>query len=106
MNLVEKAELESQVIEALKTCYDPEIPVNIFELGLVYSIDVGSEGEVEIKMTLTTPHCPVATSLPGEVQSKLAAIPNVKNAAVAVVWDPPWDPGKMSEAAKLQLGML
>jgi FeS assembly SUF system protein len=106
MNFVEKAQLESKVIEALQTCYDPEIPANIYELGLVYRIEVDDEGGVRIQMTLTTPHCPVATSLPGEVQSKVAAIPGVKSANVDVVWDPPWDPSKMSDSARLQLGML
>jgi FeS assembly SUF system protein len=106
MNSVEKTQLQSKIIEALETCYDPEIPVNIYELGLVYAIDINDEGGVEIKMTLTTPNCPVATSLPGEVQSKVAAIANLKSVQVTVVWEPPWDPGKMSEAAKLQLGMI
>src|SRR5262245_13256010 len=106
MNSVEKAQLESRVIEALETCYDPEIPANIYELGLVYGVEVDDEGDVRIQMTLTTPHCPVATSLPGEVQSKVSAIPGVKSANVDLVWDPPWDPSKMSESARLQLGML
>ena len=106
MNSVEKTQLESKIIGALETCYDPEIPVNIHELGLVYAIDVDDDGEVQIKMTLTTPNCPVATSLPGEVQRKVAAIESIKNVKVDVVWDPPWDPSKMSEAAKLQLGLI
>jgi FeS assembly SUF system protein len=106
MNSGEKAQLESKVIEALETCYDPEIPANIYELGLVYGIEVGDDGDVRIRMTLTTPHCPVATSLPGEVESKVSAIPGVSSANVDVVWDPPWDPSKMSDSARLQLGML
>jgi FeS assembly SUF system protein len=106
MNSAEKAQLESKVIEALETCYDPEIPANIYELGLVYRIEVGEEGDVRMQMTLTTPHCPVATSLPGEVQSKVNEIAGVKSVNVEVVWDPPWDPSKMSDTAKLQLGML
>ena len=106
MNSVEKTQLESKIIEALETCYDPEIPVNIHELGLVYAIDVGDAGEVQIKMTLTAPNCPVATSLPGEVQRKVEAIQSVKGVNVDVVWDPPWDPSKMTEGAKLQLGLI
>ncbi|HYR88263.1 MAG TPA: SUF system Fe-S cluster assembly protein [Terriglobia bacterium] len=106
MNSLEKSQLESKIIEALETCYDPEIPVNIHELGLVYSTDVNDEGDVRIKMTLTTPNCPVAISLPGEVKSKVGAVEGVKSVNVEVVWDPPWDPSKMSEGARLQLGML
>ena len=106
MNSVEKTQLESKIIEALETCYDPEIPVNIYELGLVYAINVSDAGDVDIKMTLTTPNCPVAVSLPGEVQSKVTTIAQVKNVSVEVVWDPPWGPNKMSESAKLQLGMI
>ena len=106
MNSVEKTQLESKIIEALETCFDPEIPVNIYDLGLVYAIDVGDAGDVQIKMTLTTPNCPVATSLPGEVQTKVEAIESVKSVNVDVVWDPPWDSRKMSEGAKLQLGMI
>ena len=106
MNSLEKSQLESKIIEALETCYDPEIPVNIHELGLVYSTDVSDEGDVQIKMTLTTPNCPVATSLPGEVKNKVSAIEHVKSVNVEVVWDPPWDPGKMSDGARLQLGLM
>ena len=106
MNSVEKAFLETKIIETLETCYDPEIPVNIVELGLVYRIDVNDYGDVEIQMTLTTPHCPVATSLPGEVHSKVSAIQGVKSVKVDVVWEPPWDPAKISDSAKLTLGML
>jgi FeS assembly SUF system protein len=106
MNSVEKTHLESKIIQALETCYDPEIPVNIYDLGLVYAVDVGDAGDVQIKMTLTTPNCPVATSLPGEVQAKVKAIEAVKSVNVDVVWDPPWDSSKISESAKLQLGMI
>jgi FeS assembly SUF system protein len=106
MNPVEKTRLESKIIAALETCYDPEIPANIYELGLIYAIEIDDQGGVQITMTLTTPHCPVANSLPGEVQSKVAAIPQVKSVQVDVVWDPPWNPSKISESAKLQLGML
>jgi FeS assembly SUF system protein len=99
-------ELEAQVIEALRTVYDPEIPVNIHELGLVYKIDISAGGDVVVSMTLTSPMCPVAGSLPPEVEYKVLAIPGVTSARVELVWDPPWNPGMMTEAAKLQLGMF
>jgi FeS assembly SUF system protein len=98
-------ELEKQIVTTLCGCFDPEIPVNIYELGLIYNIDVKPTGVVEIKMTLTSPACPVAGSLPPEVQAKLRALPGVTSAKVDVVWEPPWDKDRMSEAAKLQLGM-
>ena len=98
--------LEVQVIEAIQTCDDPEIPVNIYELGLIYDLRVSAEGDVEIKMTLTSPHCPVAGSLPGEVQEKVRTVPGVKDVKLELVWDPPWEMSKMSEAAKLALGLL
>ena len=94
------------MIEVLCTCFDPEIPVNIYDLGLIYEINVDAFRAVRIKMTLTSPGCPVAQSLPVEVTSKVQAIPSVTAAKVDVVWDPPWDASKMSETAKLQLGML
>jgi FeS assembly SUF system protein len=100
------ADLESSIVEALRTCFDPEIPVNIYEMGLIYGIDVKPTGEVDIKMTLTSPGCPVAGSLPGEVEQKVQAVPGVTNATVELVWDPPWCMDLMSEAAKLQLGMF
>jgi FeS assembly SUF system protein len=106
MNPMEKQILELKVIDTLQTCYDPEIPVNIYELGLVYGIDISDCSEVRIKMTLTAPNCPVASSLPLKVESKVKAIEGVKSAQVDIVWDPPWNPGKMSEGAKLQLGMI
>src|SRR5215471_13280500 len=106
MNPVEKSRLESKIIEALETCYDPEISANIYDLGLIYAINISDQGDVQIVMTLTTPHCPVATSLPGEVQSKVEAILQVNDVQVDVVWDPPWNPGSMSESARLQLGLL
>ena len=106
MNPVERQILELKVVDALETCYDPEIPVNIYELGLVYGIDIAGEGDVRIQMTLTAPNCPVAASLPLEVESKINAIEGVRSAQVEIVWDPPWNPGKMSESAKLQLGMI
>ncbi|MEK6288807.1 MAG: SUF system Fe-S cluster assembly protein [Acidobacteriota bacterium] len=99
-------DLEAPIIAALHTCFDPEIPVDIYELGLIYGIDVQPSGEVNIKMTLTSPGCPVAGSLPGEVEEKVRSVPGVTAAKVELVWDPPWGMEKMSEAAKLQLGMF
>ncbi|HEY4643731.1 MAG TPA: DUF59 domain-containing protein [Bacteroidota bacterium] len=104
-NTTEQSTLEERVIEALKTCYDPEIPVNIYELGLVYDVHIDEKGVASITMTLTSPHCPAAQSLPPEVQSKARGVPGVADAKVQIVWDPPWNPGMMSEAAKLTLGM-
>jgi|UPI000755F638 FeS assembly SUF system protein len=94
------------VIAALKEIYDPEIPVNIYELGLVYGVEVADNAHVVVTMTLTTPHCPVAESMPGEVELRVGAVPGVGSAEVNLVWDPPWDPQKMSDEAKLELGML
>jgi len=95
-----------QVIEVLRTVYDPEIPVNIHEMGLVYEVTVDDDANVHILMTLTSPMCPVAESLPPEVEEKVAAIEGVAKATVEITWDPPWDPEMMSEAAKLELGMF
>ena len=94
------------VIAALQEIYDPEIPVNIYDLGLIYGVDVSDEGDVMVTMTLTTPHCPVAESMPGEVELRVGAVPGVRDAEVNLVWDPPWDPAKMSDEARLELGML
>ena len=94
------------VIAALKEIFDPEIPVNIYELGLIYGVDVSDEGSVNVTMTLTTPHCPVAESMPGEVELRVSAVPGVRDAEVNLVWDPPWDMAKMSDEARLELGML
>jgi FeS assembly SUF system protein len=94
------------VIEALKEIFDPEIPVNIYELGLIYGVDVTDDGGVTVTMTLTTPHCPVAESMPGEVELRISAVPGVRDCEVNLVWDPPWDMAKMSDEAKLELGML
>ena len=99
-------EIENGVVEALKTVFDPEIPVNIYELGLVYDVDVQESGEVKISMTFTSPACPVAGSLPGEVQAKVEKVEGVTKAEIDLVWEPAWNPGLMSEAAKLQLGMF
>ena len=98
--------LESQIIEALQSVYDPEIPVNIYELGLIYDIQVSAEGEVMVTMTLTSPMCPVAGSLPPDIETRIRAVPGVTKARVEVIWDPPWGPDKMTEAAQLQLNML
>jgi len=103
---VDVAALEQQVVESLKTVYDPEIPVNIYELGLIYSVDVTPEGFVDVKMTLTAPGCPVAFTMPPEIEAKLKTIPGVSDARVQVVWEPPWNKDMMSEAAKLQLGFF
>lgn len=103
---VELKLIEGKVIEALREVYDPEIPLNIYELGLIYDVRVEPDHSVQIKMTLTAPACPVAGSLPGEVERKVESIPEVKSANVELVWDPPWSRDRMSEAALLQLGML
>lgn len=93
------------VIAALKEIYDPEIPVNIYDLGLIYGVDV-TDGHVVVTMTLTTPHCPVAESMPAEVELRVGAVPGAGDVEVNLVWDPPWDPQLMSDEAKLELGML
>jgi len=98
--------LEAQVIEALKTVRDPEIPVNLVDLGLIYDLVVNRDGTVYVEMTLTTPACPVAGSLPGQVQSAVAAVPGVQDVRVKLVWTPPWTKDRMSEEAKLELGLL
>jgi FeS assembly SUF system protein len=100
------SDLQANVVEALKSIYDPEIPVDIYELGLIYDVDVSEDGDVVVAMTLTTPHCPVAESLPQEVELRVLGVPGVRDAEVKLVWDPPWDPSKMSDEARLELGML
>ncbi|MCG6873009.1 MAG: SUF system Fe-S cluster assembly protein [Gammaproteobacteria bacterium] len=99
-------EIREHVIQALKTVYDPEIPVNIFDLGLIYEVRVSDSGNVEVEMTLTTPGCPVAQTFPDTVAAAVRTVSGVSDASVEVVWDPPWDRERMSEAAKLQLGLL
>jgi FeS assembly SUF system protein len=99
-------DLYEQVIAALKDIYDPEIPVNIYDLGLIYDVEITADHHAYVKMTLTTPHCPVAESMPGEVELRVGSVPGVGHAEVELVWDPPWDPQKMSDEAKLELGML
>ncbi|RPI71323.1 MAG: SUF system Fe-S cluster assembly protein [Ignavibacteriales bacterium] len=103
---IDKQVLEEKVIVALKNCYDPEIPINIFELGLIYEIGIDDEANVEIKMTLTSPACPVAGSLPGEVETRVRAISEINDVKVKLVWNPPWDKDMMSDVAKLELGLL
>jgi FeS assembly SUF system protein len=103
---VAPAEIESGIVEALKTVFDPEIPVDIYELGLIYDVDIREDGAVTVKMTLTAPGCPVAGSLPLEVKDKVESVPGVSAAEVELVWDPAWNPSMMSEAARLQLGMF
>ena len=100
------AELQPKVVEATKTVYDPEIPVDIYELGLIYGIEADADRNVLVNMTLTSPACPSAQQLPSEVRYKVKAIPGVKEAWVEIVWEPPWDKERMSEAAKLQLGFF
>lgn len=97
---------QAQIVEVLHTCYDPEIPVDIYDLGLVYDAEVDERGAVTIRMTLTSPHCPVAGSLPAEVEQKVRAVPGVTDVKVELVWEPPWHPGMMTEAARLELGMI
>ncbi|MFN2099393.1 SUF system Fe-S cluster assembly protein [Altererythrobacter sp. MF3-039] len=99
-------ELYEAVVAALKEIYDPEIPVNIYDLGLIYGVDVDDESDVVVTMTLTTPHCPVAETMPGEVELRAASVPGVRDAEVNLVWDPPWSPDKMTDEARLELGML
>jgi FeS assembly SUF system protein len=103
---LETLTMQPQIIEALSTIFDPEIPVNIYELGLIYEIAVDSDHVVGVRMTLTAPGCPAAQSLPVEVVNKLKQLPGVTDAQVDIVWDPPWDRDRMSDAAKLQLGMF
>jgi FeS assembly SUF system protein len=101
----EPAPLQDRIADVIRTCYDPEIPVNIYELGLIYGIDVSEANAVTIRMTLTSPACPAAGSLPPEVERKVRGLADVTDVKVQVVWDPPWTPDRMSEAARLQLGL-
>jgi len=105
-NPVKTLTMQPQIVEVLSTIFDPEIPVNIYELGLIYEIAVDSDNVVGVRMTLTAPGCPAAQSLPVEVVNKLKQLPGITDAHVDIVWDPPWDKGRMSDAAKLQLGMF
>ena len=103
---LDPAALEAAIVEKLRTIYDPEIPVNIYDLGLIYKVDVNPDGIVKVQMTLTTPGCPVAQTFPGTVESAVLSVEGVIEASVELVWDPPWSQDNMSEAAKLQLGLL
>ena len=105
MDKKEKAELNNKIIRAIKTVYDPEIPVDVYELGLIYDVTVDKDNKVYVKMTLTTPNCPVAESLPNEVKNSVKEIKEVKDVDLDLVWDPPWDKSMMSEAAKLELNL-
>ena len=100
------SDLQASVVDVLKSIYDPEIPVDIYELGLIYDVEISEDGDATITMTLTTPHCPVAESLPQEVELRVLSVPGIRDAVVNLVWDPPWDPSKMSDEARLELGML
>jgi FeS assembly SUF system protein len=98
--------LKERIVQALSQIFDPEIPVNIYDLGLIYGIDADANGNVTVTMTLTTPHCPVAETMPGEVEMRVGYVEGVQDVKVKLVWDPPWDPSKMSEAARLELGFM
>ena len=102
----QKMRLQMEVIKALQSCYDPEIPVNIYDLGLIYDVEIDDDLNVAIKMTLTSPACPVAGTLPGEVEMRVRELDDIEDVRVEVVWDPPWTPAMMSEAAKLELNMF
>ena len=98
--------LRERVVEALHQIYDPELPVNIYDLGLIYDLDIDDMGRVDIRMTLTAPGCPVAQTFPGQVEAAMEAVEGVSRAHVELVWDPPWDRSRLGEAARLQLGLL
>ncbi len=100
------SDLQAAVIEALREIYDPEIPVNIYDLGLIYGVEVDDEGDATVTMTLTTPHCPVAETMPSEVELRVTSVPGIRDAEVVLVWEPAWGPHKMSDEARLELGML
>lgn len=106
MDSINQTIIEAQVIETLRTIFDPEIPVNVYELGLIYVVEVSDSGAVMVRMTLTSPHCPAVQSMPAEIEAKVKAIAGVTEVSIDLVWDPPWDQSKMSEAARLQLGMM
>jgi FeS assembly SUF system protein len=102
----QNSQLQEKVIAALKTVYDPEIPVNIYDLGLIYEVVITEENEAKIKMTLTSPGCPVAQTFPGTVEKAVNTVEGINDCTVELVWDPPWDKDKMTEAARLELGMF
>ena len=103
---IQTAQLEGRIIEAISTIFDPEIPVNIYELGLIYDLSITADNCVRVEMTLTSPACPVAGSLPGEVEQKVRDVEDVQDVALELVWDPPWTPDRMTEAARLELGFM
>jgi len=103
---MDRNELKADIVKALKQVHDPEIPVNIHDLGLIYDIDVDDDGKATIRMTLTAPACPVAGTLPGQVEQAAKAVEGVSDATVELVWDPPWSQERMSEEARLQLGLM
>ncbi len=103
---MDNSTITDDIVEVIKTCYDPEIPVNIYEMGLIYNIKVEPTGEADIKMTLTSPNCPAAQSLPAEVEEKVKGVEGVTDATIEIVWEPTWNMDMMSEAAKLELGMM
>ncbi|WP_417320868.1 SUF system Fe-S cluster assembly protein [Emcibacter sp.] len=102
----ERRDLNQKIVEVLREIYDPEIPVNIYEMGLIYDVVISDTADVAVIMTLTTPHCPVAESMPGEVELKVRDVEGVGNVTVELVWDPPWDMSMMSEAARLEMGFM
>jgi len=104
LSTIEQTVIQNQAIEAIRLCYDPEIPVNIYDLGLIYDVAAGADGVVTVTMTLTSPHCPAAQSLPRDVEMRVGKVQGVTGVRVNVVWSPPWNPSMMSEAAKLELG--
>ncbi|HEX9653990.1 MAG TPA: DUF59 domain-containing protein [bacterium] len=106
METNQQPDLKDQIAGVLRTCYDPEIPVNIYELGLIYDIHVDDQKNAYVKMTLTSPACPVAGTLPGEVEDKIRQLPEIKDVRVDVVWEPPWNPDMMSDVARYELGMM
>lgn len=102
----EGGDLQADVIAALREIFDPEIPVNIYDLGLIYGVEVDDNRDATVTMTLTTPHCPVAETMPGEVELRVMSVPGIRDAEVLLVWEPAWGPHKMSDEARLELGML
>ena len=106
VKVIDKKAIEDRAIDAIKECYDPEIPVNIWELGLIYGIEVSDDAAVHVKMTLTAPGCPAARSLPIEVHERIAQLEEIKDVKVEIVWEPPWTPEMMSQEAKLELGFM
>ncbi len=101
----EMARMTDEIVTALKTVYDPEIPADIYELGLIYKVDIGDDRLVNVEMTLTTPNCPAAAELPTQVENAVASVPGVREAKVNIIWDPPWDPSRMSDEARAVLNM-